>query len=225
MSANVLCIAVHPDDETLGCGATLLKHAAGGDQIHWLLVTATTRPDYSNAQIAAQKKQVQAVRAAYPFVKLHWLKLPTTRLETLPLNRVVEALRAVVEAVRPQTVYIPHAGDVHSDHRIVHDAVMAVTKSFYLLRQGISRVLACEVLSETDAAHPASVPPFLPNVLVDVSETFERKLKIFSLFKTEVQSGFLPRTESAVRALGRVRGAAIGVQYAEAFMLLREVVL
>ncbi len=220
----IVAISVHPDDETLGCGATLLKHAAIGDAIHWLLITAATPPGYSKAQIAAQKRQVEIVRAAYPFRKLHWLKLPTTRLETLPLNRIVGAIRAVVERVKPQIMYVPHAGDVHSDHRIVHDAVMAVTKSFYLQRHGISRVLACEVLSETDAAHPASVCPFVPNVLVNVSDTFERKLEIFGLFKSEIQSGFLPRTESAIRALARVRGASIGVQYAEAFMLLREIV-
>ena len=38
---KVLCVAVHPDDETLGCGGTLLKHKANGDEIYWLLLTGT----------------------------------------------------------------------------------------------------------------------------------------------------------------------------------------
>jgi len=37
---RVLIVAVHPDDETLGCGGTLLKHKANGDEIHWLICTA-----------------------------------------------------------------------------------------------------------------------------------------------------------------------------------------
>lgn len=224
MSYNVLAIAVHPDDETLGCGATLLKCVEKGVPIHWLLVTAAADSSYSAEHIEQQRRQVQAVEKAYPFAQLHWLKLPTTRLETLPLNQVVNALREVVEQVRPEVIYLPHRGDVHSDHRVVHDAAMAVTKSFYMRQYGIRRILACEILSETDAAYPTAGCAFLPNVYVDVSDTFERKLEIFSLFKSEQHSGFLPRNESALRAQARVRGAAIGVEYAEAFMLMREII-
>ncbi len=34
---KVLFISVHPDDETLGAGGTILKHKNNGDQIFWLL--------------------------------------------------------------------------------------------------------------------------------------------------------------------------------------------
>jgi len=36
---SVLVVAVHPDDETLGCGGALLKYKANGDEIHWLIAT------------------------------------------------------------------------------------------------------------------------------------------------------------------------------------------
>ena len=36
---KILAIAPHPDDETLGCGGTLYKHKAEGDEIYWLIVT------------------------------------------------------------------------------------------------------------------------------------------------------------------------------------------
>lgn len=222
---NVLSISVHPDDETLGCGGALLRHLADGDCIHWGLVTAAAESDYDAKQIDRQRRQVEAVNAAYPFHGLHWMKLPTTRLESMPLNQVVDALRGVMEAVRPDIVYIPHRGDVHSDHRVVHDAAMAVTKAFYMRTYGVRKVLACEVLSETDAAYPAPATAFMPNVLLDVSSVLERKLEIFNLFESEIHSGFLPRNAAALRALARVRGAAIGVEYAEAFMLMREVVV
>ncbi len=221
---KVLSISVHPDDETLGCGGALLKHAAAGDELHWLLVTAAKAPDFPPAQIRRQAGQVKAVQAAYPFNQLHWLKLPTTRLETLPLNQVVDRLREVMETVHPEVVYVPHRGDVHSDHRVVHDAAMAITKSFYMRSYGIRRVLACEVLSETDASPALAGTAFLPQVLVDISSTLDRKVEIFELFQSEVHPGFLPRTGSALRALARYRGASIGVEYAEAFMLLREII-
>ena len=220
---KILVVSTHPDDETLGCGATLLKHAAQGDTIHWLLVTAAYPPQFSKEQITKDEEQIKAVERAYPFSTLNWLKLPTTRLDTVPEIDLVNAIRQVVEVLPPDIVYGPNRSDVHSDHRIVFHATQAVLKSFYMRRFGVQRVLACEVLSETDAAPPLAENAFLPNVFVDVSETLERKLEIMKLYQTENQAEPLPRSESAIQALARYRGATIGVKYAEAFMLIREV--
>jgi LmbE family N-acetylglucosaminyl deacetylase len=219
---RVLSIAVHPDDETLGCGGTLLKHAAAGDEIHWLIVTAAAAPQWSAEVIDRQRQQIEAVEGAYPFRSLSWLKLPTTQLDHLPLGDLVAAIRERVAAVRPEVVYIPNRSDAHSDHRVVFSASMAVLKSFYLPSLGVRKVLACEAPSETDAAPALAENAFVPNVFVGVSATFARKQEIFALFASEVHEGFGPRGISAVEALARHRGAAVGVQYAEAFMLMLE---
>lgn len=220
---KILAIAVHPDDETLGCGGALLKHRAQGDELHWLLLTAATAPAYNEAQIETQRQQIESVKAAYPFAGFHWLKLPTTQLDCIPMSDLVGAIREVVAAVRPEVVYVPNRSDAHSDHRFASQAVQAVLKSFYLRNLGVKRVLACDVLSETDAAAPLPEHVFLPNVTVDVTAHFERKLEIMQLFRSEVHPEPGPRSISAIRAQGRVRGAAIGVEYGEAFMLIREI--
>ncbi len=36
---KILIIAAQPDDETLGCVGTLLKHKNNGDEIYWLIAT------------------------------------------------------------------------------------------------------------------------------------------------------------------------------------------
>lgn len=219
---NILTIAVHPDDETLGCGATLLKHRAQGARIHWLLVTSAQSPEFSASQIERARDQIEQVRAAYPFDGFHWLELPTTRLDALPISGLIERIRSIVEQVRPETIYVPNRSDVHSDHRVVFDACMAVVKTFYMQLLGVRRVLACEVASETDAAPALAETAFLPTVFVDVTDTFERKLELMSLYLSELHPEPMPRSLSAIRAQGRVRGATMGVTYAEAFMLLRE---
>lgn len=223
MSARVLVIATHPDDETLGCGGTLLRHAAEGDSLHWLLVSAAHEPNYSSVQVGTQAEQVEAVKRAYPFETLDWLKFPTTELDTMPLNTLVKAIRHVVDRLKPAMVFVPNGTDVHSDHRIVFDAAQAVLKSFSMRLFGVRRMVACEVLSETDAAAHRVGGAFQPNVFVDVTATLERKLEIMALYQSEIQPDPLPRGPSAIRALARYRGATIGVEYAEAFMLMREV--
>ena len=148
---RVLTISVHPDDETLGCGGTLLRHAGAGDTLHWLLITAVHPEEYSDEQIAQQEQQVAAVQAAYPFSSLDWLKLPATRVEQQPLGLMIKEIRKVVERIHPEQVFVPTHADVHSDHRVVFDASMSVLKAFYMRELGVQRVLACEVLSETES--------------------------------------------------------------------------
>jgi N-acetylglucosamine malate deacetylase 1 len=148
--------------------------------------------------------------------------MPATRMETLPLNDLLKGLRSTVERVRPEIVYVPNPSDAHSDHRVTGNASLAVLKSFYLRSLGVRRVLVCEVISETDAAPPFFSCPFQPNVFVDISDTLDRKIEIFSLFKSEVHTDPLPRSASAIRAQARVRGASVGLAYAETFMLVHE---
>jgi LmbE family N-acetylglucosaminyl deacetylase len=221
---DILAIAVHPDDETLGCGGTLLRLADSGARLHWLLLTSAYQPEYTAEEIAQQDRQVAAVKAAYPFASLLWLKLPSTRLEMVPVNQLVIAIRQVVEQIRPEVVFVPNRSDAHSDHRAAHEAISAVCKPFYLSSLGIRRVLACEILSETDAMAPLPENAFLPNVFVDVGKTLPRKLEIMRLYESELQTEPLPRSLSSISALARHRGATVGIEHAEAFMLLRELV-
>jgi N-acetylglucosamine malate deacetylase 1 len=224
MNDKIMVVATHPDDETLGCGGTLLKLARQGATTHWVLVTAAAHESgYSSEQIATQVEQVKTVRQSYPFESLTWLKYPTTRLDTIPLDSLIAALHKCIAQVRPDRVFLPNRSDVHSDHRVVSQALSAVLKPIYMRSFGVNRVLSCEIISETEAAPPLPEFAFLPTVFVDVSETFERKMEIMRLYKTEVHPEPLPRSPSAIRAQARFRGAAIGVEYAEAFMLIREI--
>lgn len=219
---NVLTIAVHPDDETLGCGATLVKMAQAGADLHWLIVTSAHPEEFPGADRAAQEAQVERVRAGYPFATLSWLKFPSTRLDTLPLKDLIAAIRASVEAVRPDTVFVPHWSDGHSDHRVTFDACQSVLRPGTMSQLGVRRVLATEVSSQTESAAPGARPAFTPNVFVDVTATLERKLELFALYGAEVHASPGPRSLDTVRALATVRGAAVGVGYAEAFYLVRE---
>jgi LmbE family N-acetylglucosaminyl deacetylase len=221
---KALAISVHPDDETLGCGGTLLKLAKGEATLHWLIVTRAQMPDFGREQVLQQAAQVEAVRAAYQFATIDWLDFPAAKIDQVALDELVKSIREVIARIRPELVFVPNRADVHSDHQICFQAVQAVLKAFYQRSLGIQRVMACEVLSETDAAMPMPETAFLPNVFVDISETFPAKLQIMELYESELHPELLPRSASAIEAQARLRGATIGVKYAEAFMLLREII-
>jgi len=219
---RVLAVAVHPDDEVLGCGGTLLKHAQNGDSLHWLLITSMAEDNYSPREIATQRRQVQYLREHLPFETFDWLRLPTATLDQFELNTFINLVREPIIRVRPEIVYLQHWSDAHSDHRVTFDAVMSVLKSFYMRDLGVRRVLACETISETDAAPPHVRAPFIPNVFVDIEATIERKLDLFKIYEDQVHKEPGPRSLSAIRAQARARGASVNCSYAEAFMLVRE---
>jgi LmbE family N-acetylglucosaminyl deacetylase len=219
---RITIISVHPDDETLGCGGTILRHVADGDQVSWIVVTAGWEPKYSGSVIAAKAREVEQVARAYGMVDVQRLGLPTTRLRELPESAVIDALGPAIEKSRPDIIYTVHRGDVHTDHHAVFDAVGIVCKPFRD-RPRPARLLSFETLSSTDAALTVGSEPFRPTVFVDVTPFIDRKIEIMALFASEQQPYPQPRAADSIRAQARYRGAAIGREYAEAFMLLREV--
>ncbi len=220
---RILVIAPHPDDETLGCGGTLLRYRIEGAEIHWLIVTEMPAGNvYSPARREARDREIGLVADAYGFASVDRLGFPAAGLEAASLDRLVGAISTVVKRIEPEILFAPFAGDAHSDHRATFAAVAASSKWFR--NPSVRRILAYEVLSETDSAIDPTTTGFRPNVFVNVGATIDAKLRIARLYAGEMGEFPFPRSEPAIRALASVRGAAAGVEAAEAFMLLKEIV-
>jgi len=218
----VLCVAPHPDDETLGCGGTLLRHIASGDPVHWLVVTAMTASQgYTTERIASRQREIEAVAEAYGFASVDRAGLPTTRLDTVPKGELIAVIADVIRRVAPTTVYVPYRNDAHSDHTAVFDATVACCKRFR--HPSVARVRAYETLSETEFGMRPEYPGFRPNLFVDITTSIARKIEIMSLFAGEMGEPPFPRSAEAIRALASYRGVVAGARAAEAFMVLRDV--
>jgi len=220
---TVLVVAPHPDDETLGCGGTLLKHKASGDKIHWLIVTRIDEEaGFSTERISARSHEIKTVSTMYGFDSVVNLNLPTTKLDILPIQQLIEMIGDAILKIRPEILYVPFPGDIHTDHRVVFQAVAACTKWFRF--GSIKKILAYETLSETDFAINPDLNAFAPNVFVDISELMLEKLRIMQIYKSEMGLFPFPRSEEAIVALSQIRGVAAGCEAAEAFMLLKEII-
>jgi LmbE family N-acetylglucosaminyl deacetylase len=217
---KTLVIAPHPDDELLGCGGTLLRRKKEGGSIGWLVVTGiSTETGWSGDDVRRREREITEVRERMGFDALFSLGLPPARLDTLPLGDVVTLIGAAFREYQPDEILLPHRGDVHSDHRVVFEAVSACTKWFRY--PSVRRVLAYETLSETGFAL-ARDDAFVPNYFVDIGAQLEDKLALMSIYSSELGRFPFPRSIEALRALAAVRGAESGSAAAEAFELLRE---
>jgi len=219
---KVMVIAVHPDDETLGCGGTLLKHLHAGDEVHWLIGTSMKKGKaFSGAEVSRRGREINKVRALYGFQGVHQLGIPTTMSDTVPMTDIVSRLSSVITRVKPDIIYLPFMGDPHSDHRVFFQAAYSCTKKFRY--PFIHKVLMMETLSETEFAPAVQNTVFVPNYFVDITQFLKKKLAIMGVFKSEMGAHPFPRSERNIEALAAIRGAAANCEYAEAFMLLKEV--
>src|SRR6185295_11970855 len=101
---NVLVISAHPDDETLGCGGTMLRHAAAGDSIHWLIATAADEARYG-ALSGKKAAEADAVAKAYRIAQLHRLGYPPAQLDRISTQELVDGVAKVAAAAKPEIVY------------------------------------------------------------------------------------------------------------------------
>lgn len=208
---KVLVIAVHPDDETLGCGGTLLKHKKKGDEINCLFVTSGNEE---------QQKLIGEVAESYGFNNYLNLFFPENQLDDISLNDLIPKISSYVNSTMPDVLYIPNRSDVHSDHRRVHEAMLAIKTFRYPF---IKKVLMYEVISETDFAYPLTESVFMPNVFVDITEVYDEKTDILTLYESELLYDPMTRSYDVIEAHNKYRGSQINAEYAECFMLLKEI--
>jgi len=223
MKRKILIVACHPDDETLGCGGTILRHRADKDQVYWLLATEMTQAaGFSAAQVAKRDKEIAQVARAYGFTKTFRLGIPAAEVDGVPMKDLTKQIATIMNEVKPDTVYLPFNFDVHSDHRAIFEAAYSCTKSFRF--PFVRKVLMMETLSETDFAVATKECSFVPNVFVDISRHIAKKLAIMKIYGSEMGKHPFPRNLNNMKALAHFRGATAGFRYAETFMLLKEII-
>ncbi len=177
---DILVIATHPDDETLGAGGTLLKHKANGDRIHCIFCTDVFEEEgFSQKVIQKREQEIAAVCQAYGFSSVHRLGLKTMKVDEYPKSKIINAFSGIFKQIEPNVIYLPFAYDVHSDHRVIFESAFACTKSFRY--PSIERVLMMETLSESEFAPSFASQSFIPNVFVDISEFFAKKCEIMEI--------------------------------------------
>ena len=217
---KVIVISAHPDDEILGAGGTLLKHKKNGDKIYWLIVTNVLEScGFSKERVCSRQKEIEKISEALGVEKVFLLNYPTMSLSTSTLIEMVPNISKVFTEIEPEIVYCLNRSDAHSDHRITFDAVMACTKSFRY--PFIKQVLMYECISETEFAPQLPEKVFIPNYFVDISSFLEEKLELMKIYESEVGEHPFPRSLRNIEALATYRGASVGVEYAEAFQLIK----
>lgn len=223
MSNHVLVIAAHPDDEVLGCGGTLARHSANGDKVNLVFladgVGSRVGDDFEAALSARRtsgRDSAQVLGAEEPV----YLNFPDNRLDAVAMLDVVQEIERAVRDVQPSVVYTHHAGDLNVDHRICHQAVVTAFRP--TPGQCVKSIYGFEIPSSTEWVSSSESQIFRPSHFVNISEYLESKVRAMRCYQMEMRHFPHPRSERAIDALARWRGATAGFSAAEAFTVIRQ---
>jgi len=225
---KILVIAAHPDDEVLGCGGSMHKWANQGKEVNVLIIAegVTSRDNVRERKKRSKEldKLKDSALKANQILGVKSIKLldfPDNRLDSVDLIEVVKSIEKYISKLNPNIIVTHHSNDLNVDHKIVNDAVFTACRP--KVGNKVRKILSFEVPSSTEWASPSSAKFFAPNYFENISENLEYKINALKFYESEMLPWPNSRSIDAVKHLASWRGASIGCDAAEAFMLLREI--
>jgi len=217
---RLLVVSAHPDDEVLGPGGSIIRHAGNGDDVTILLACCGTNLRYDAAEARSLRDTSERVARALGAKEVLFGDLPDQGLDRMTLPEVAQRIERTIAQVDPQMIYTHFWGDINRDHRILCEAVMVAARPY--AAPGVGAIHCFETPSSTEWGPPMGLPAFHPQRFLDISGVLERKLDAFSLYASEVRPYPHPRSREALEARARAWGSVVGMGAAEAFVVARE---
>jgi len=215
---NIMVVSPHPDDETLGAGATILRKKKEGDKVFWLNITNVCPSEkWGKDFVKRRELQIEKIIEFYHFDSFLDLKYEPSTLENIRKSDLIDKISIYFEKIKPEWVILPDPNDSHKDHNVTYESCMACTKIFRF--PYVKRIVTMEILSETEFGNPDSM--FVPNYFVDISNFLGEKIAAMQIYDTELGNPPFPRSMDAIQALATFRGGMAGVRYAEAYKIIK----
>ena len=232
---NILIVVAHPDDEVLGMGATILRHATQGDKITvaYLATGITSRYDsnYQNVRSYESNKKQQLntksqidelrkdAKKACNILKVKkniFFDFPDNEMDTVPLLKIVKTVEKLIKEIKPDRIYTSHYGDLNVDHRVVFEAVLTACRP---VGSSVKEIICFEILSSTEWAFP-----YFQNYFINIKNQLTKKINAMQAYKNEIRKFPHPRSVENIKNSAHKWGTISGFHAAEAFEVIRKLV-
>lgn len=215
---NYLFVVAHPDDETLGAGATIHKLIEEGNRVAVAIMSghAAARANLSETlqQDEAEAMSILGVK------KLYHADFPNIKMNTVPHLDLVKFIESCIEDWKAQAIITHHPSDVNIDHQETGKAAIAACRLFQRTTDipPLRFFAYMEVPSSTEWSLNVAENRFQPNVFFEVGRNgIDIKIKALQAYTGVMRPYPHPRSLEAITGLAAVRGAQAGCEYAEAF--------
>ena len=220
---NILVIAAHADDEVLGCGGSIAKYKDQGATVNVALLAdgVSSRVAEDVSSNAALKIRNSAAKRANEILEVDQVifgDFPDNRMDSVALLDVIKYVEDLIVQFTPDVIFTHHSNCLNIDHRVVNQAVCTACRP-----QGnysVKSILFFEIPSSTEW-QINSLGAFSPNLFEDISSHLAKKIKALEVYSVEMRDWPHPRSIEGVTHLAKWRGATVGVDSAEAFIVGR----
>jgi LmbE family N-acetylglucosaminyl deacetylase len=229
LGRKILVIAAHPDDEVLGCGGTIARLGDSGAEVYIAFLAdgvgsreASEREGGESVKLLSRRQAALKASQILGAKAVVFGDFPDNRMDTVSLLDIVQYIEKLIVRFLPDTVFTHHAGDLNIDHRLTNQAVLTACRPSPGAQ--VNTILFFEIPSSTEWQAPNSDFAFLPNFFLETTKQMDRRQMALEAYAEEIRPWPHSRSFDALNHLSRWRGATVGVDAAEAFMLGRAVI-
>jgi LmbE family N-acetylglucosaminyl deacetylase len=141
-------------------------------------------------------------------------------MDTIPMLNVVKSIEDIISKLQPELIYTHHIGDLNIDHQVTHKAVMTACRPEPEFC--VKEIYSFEVLSSTEWQTPG-LNVFTPNMFIDITKYINIKRDLLGIYTKEMRRAPHSRSIENILQLNSLRGNSVGLNYAEAFSILRKI--
>jgi len=223
---NILAVVAHPDDEVLGCGATLRRLADAGHNVFSCVLCSSVGARVNRPALDRLKEVARESSRLVGISETMNHEFENIKFNVVPHLDMVRAVEQAITRFKPNWIFTHHPGDLNIDHRVCYEATVSAAMLPQRLSSDlpvtmIEKIFLFEILSSTDWSPPLG-EVFRPNSFFNVEATFDAKMAALDAFEGALKPAPHSRSRENVRRLGNLRGAQVGIELAEAFCLVRD---
>ena len=223
LTKKILIVAAHPDDEVLGCFATVAKLIKEGHEAYTLILGEGKTSRDKKRDIENIKKDIKLLNnETYDANNLIGIKkvffenFADNRFDSHDFLDIVKAISKIKEEVKPDIIFTHYENDLNIDHQLTYKAVITATRP--MDSECVKEIYSFEILSSTEWNYPLS---FSPDTFFDISDTVDLKIKAMKMYNSELCNYPHPRSLEGIKLNAQYHGMRVGKEYVEVFKSVR----
>lgn len=228
---RIMIVAAHPDDEILGCGGYIINQRSLGNIVNILYLSEGVTARFQNkdmntpkaiSEISKRKEMAIKCSEFLNFQILDFLDYENLRMHSKDTLDLVKIINNYINIYKPDTILCNHSGDLNSDHRVAFEATYTALRPFTIKKKYVE-FITYEVVSSTNWSNKHIGKIFSPNYYLDISKYIKTKKLALEFYKKEMRKYPHTRSWKSILNFHHIRGAEVGLEYAEAYEVIKKI--